>query len=622
MSADLLQLLKSALPDLPVRENVPFKEVTSWGIGGSLPILAEPTGDVELSNLCKLLQKHRIPSFLIGGGTNLAGCDKPFEGVAIRLGKGAFTAVRVGTTHVTCGASVRLLELARSAARSGLGGLAPLAGIPGTLGGALRMNAGAGGAAIGDFVIQLCGCRQDGSIWCADRDEVAFGYRTSSIPADVILTSAILQLPPSTREAEEEAISRELAARKDREPAGRTAGCTFKNTTAEDPAGKLIDMCGLKGLRRGGCVVSEKHANYIINESGDASEEALIELIIEVRRKVAEKTGFFLEPEVVFADPDALERIHREAPAPRVTVLMGGDASEREVSLRSGKAVSDGLRQAGYTVTAVDLQQCRIVPEMRECDVVFPIFHGGFGEGGDIQKLMEDAHITFVGSGSESCRWMMDKITSKRRMDAFGLPNAPWGIVTTAYREKPGHIPFPVVVKAPCEGSTIGIEKVENAGEWDEVLDRLFQYDSVLLVEKCIRGRELTIPVVDGQVMPIIEIRSPNAFYDYDAKYVYNNGHTEYLCPAPDLPPQLEEELRELSLKFAEVFRGRGMFRIDYMLDGDLRPYILEGNALPGCTATSLVPKAARQSGMSFARMVASLTMNAYLRRKPVYPAS
>ena len=618
MNADLRQMLKQEFPDLPLRENVPFKEVTSWGIGGTLPFLAEPSGDVELSALYKFLKKNRIPSLLIGGGTNLAGCDNAFDGVAIRLGKGAFSAIRVGSCHVTCGAAVRLLELAKTAAQAGLGGLAPLAGIPGSLGGALRMNAGAGGAAIGDFVVQLCGCRADGSIWCADREEVEFGYRTSSIPEDVTLTSAILRLPKSEQAAEEEAIRNELASRKLREPAGRTAGCTFKNTTTEDPAGKLIDMCGLKGLRSGGCVVSEKHANYIINESGDATEESLVDLIIEVRRKVAEKTGFFLEPEVVFADPEALERIHREAPAPKVTVLMGGDASEREVSLRSGKAVTEGLRQAGYPVTAVDLQQCRIVPEMRECDVVFPIFHGGFGEGGDIQKLMEDAHITFVGSGSESCRWMMDKIVSKRRMEAAGLPNAPWGIITTAYREKPGHIDFPVVVKAPCEGSTIGIEKVESADQWDAALDRLFKYDSVLLVEKCISGRELTIPVVDGKVMPIIEIRSPNAFYDFDAKYVYNNGHTEYLCPAPDLPPELEEELRDLSLKFAEVFRGRGMFRIDYMLDQDLRPYILEGNALPGCTATSLVPKAARQSGMSFARMVASLTMNAYLQKKTV----
>lgn len=622
MIADLLQLLKQELPDLPVRENVPFREITSWGIGGSLPVLAEPAGDVELSNLYKLLQKHQIPFLLIGGGTNFAGCDKPFEGVAIRLGKGAFSAVRVGTTHVTCGAAVRLLELAKQAAQAGLGGLAPLCGIPGTLGGALRMNAGAGGAAIGDFVVQLCGCRRDGSIWCADREELEFGYRCSSVPEDVTLTSAILELPKSDRETEEEAIRQELAARKLREPAGRTAGCTFRNTTVEDPAGKLIDMCGLKGLRIGGCAVSEKHANYIINESGEASEEALIELIIEIRRKVAEKTGFFLEPEVVFADPDALERIHREAPAPKVTVLMGGDASERDVSLRSGKAVSDGLRQAGYPVTTVDLQQCRIVPEMRHCDVVFPIFHGGFGEGGDIQKLMEDARITFVGSGSESCRWMMDKITCKRRMDAAGLPNAPWGIITTAYREKPGHLDFPVVVKAPCEGSTIGIEKVEKPEDWDAALDRLFKYDSVLLVEKFIKGRELTIPVVDGKVMPIVEIRSPHEFYDYDAKYVYNNGHTEYLCPAPDLPPELEEELHDLSLKFAEVFRGKGMFRIDYMLDKDLRPYILEGNALPGCTATSLVPKAARQSGMSFARMVASLTMNAFLQKKPAGSAS
>ena len=616
MKEDLPALLKKDFPELALRENVPFREISTWGIGGDLPVLAEPSGDVELSRLCKWLREHDLPILVLGGGTNFAGCDRAFPGVAVRLGKGAFSAIRIGSKCVTCGAGVRLHELARQAAEAGLGGMASLAGIPGTLGGALRMNAGAGGATIGDYVVQLCGCRFDGSIWCADREDIEFGYRTTTIPADVILTSAILRLPASEKQRELDAIAAELAARKEREPAGRTCGCTFKNTTVEDPAGKLIDMCGLKGLRSGGCVVSDKHANYIVNESGTATEAELLDLIIAIRRKVAEKTGFFLEPEVVFADPEALERIRREAPAPRVTVLMGGDASERDVSLRSGAAVTAGLRQAGCTVTPVDLKQCRIVPEMRDCDVVFPIFHGGFGEGGDIQKLMEDAGIAFVGSDSEACRWMMDKIASKRRMDAFGLPTAPWGIVTAAYREKPGHLDFPVVVKAPCEGSTIGIEKVDRAEDWDAALDRLFKYDSVLLVEKFIRGRELTVPVVDGQVMPIIEIRSPHDFYDYDAKYIYKNGHTQYLCPAPDLPPELEDEIRRLSLKFAEVFRGRDMFRIDYMLDADLRPYILEGNALPGCTETSLVPKAARQAGMSFARMVAKLTMNAYLRHR------
>jgi len=615
MNRVLLGKLKKELPELALRENVPFREVTSWGIGGELPVLAEPSGDVELSSLCKFLQKNRLPFLLLGGGTNLAGCDRLFEGVAIRLGKGAFSRIRIGDTHVTCGSAVRLRELALAAAEKGLGGMAPLSGIPGTLGGALRMNAGAGGVSIGSYVVQLCGCRSDGSIWCADRKDLEFGYRTSSIPEDVILTTAILELPEGDPAKETAAIEAELAARKMREPAGRTAGCTFKNTTVEDPAGKLIDLCGLKGLRSGGCVVSSKHANYIVNETGSGSEADLVDLVIRIRREVAEKTGFFLEPEVIFSDPAALDRIHAEAPAPRVTVLMGGDASERDVSLRSGAAVTAGLRQAGYPVTAVDLKECRIIPEMQDCDVVFPIFHGGFGEGGDIQKLMEDAGIAFVGSGSESCRWMMDKIASKRRMDAFGLPTAPWGIVTTAYREKPAHFDFPVVVKAPCEGSTIGIEKVDRAEDWDTALDRLFKFDSVLLVEKYIRGRELTIPVVDGRVMPIIEIRSPHAFYDYDAKYVYKNGHTQYLCPAPDLPPELEDELKSASLKFAEVFRGKDFFRIDYMLDENLRPYILEGNALPGCTETSLVPKAARQSGMSFARMVAKLAMNAYLRK-------
>jgi D-alanine-D-alanine ligase len=610
----MLQKIKSELPQIFFREQVPFRDITTLGCGGLLPLLAEVKNLDELAAVAGYLSRNRIPMLFIGGGSNLAGMDAPFAGVAVRLAREYFNGIEISAGLVRAETGVRLAELARTAAEAGFGGLAAFAGIPGTLGGALRMNAGAHGHCIGELVESLTGVRTDGRSWQAAKNDLVWNYRQSSIPADVIVTAAVLRLPDADPKVELANIAAETAARRAREPKGRTAGCMFRNAGSES-AGKLIDECGLKGCRRGSFEVSGEHANYIVNTNG-GSEADLLELMTLIRRTVAERCGIYLEPEVVFADPTARDRLRAAVPAPRIAVLKGGVTSEREVSLRSGAAVGAALRNAGYQVREIDLTTCEILPEMTAADVVYPVLHGGFGEDGRIQKLLEDEGIAFVGSGSESCRRVMDKITTKEHLDAIGLPHAKWAVLTPEKRAFPAGLKFPVVLKAPCEGSTIGIEKVDRIEDFAAALDRVFKHDPKrILVEEFIRGIEITVPVIGEKVFPIIEIRSPHGFYDYDAKYVYKDGKTEYFCPAPSLSPEMAAKIGEYTEKFFREFGCRDIMRVDFIIDGSGKPHILEGNSIPGCTATSLVPKSARVANLSFERMAAQLVQAALRRR-------
>ncbi|UKI32470.1 MAG: hypothetical protein L6W00_02465 [Lentisphaeria bacterium] len=234
--------------------------------------------------------------------------------------------------------------------------------------------------------------------------------------------------PPSshcreaTAKASKREIRRELEARRSREPGGRSAGCTFRNISEFEPAGRLIEQCGFKEYRVGGLEVSAAHANYVVNvDSG--TERDYLELLREIRTAVAEKFGFYLRPEVKFVNPSTLETLLAAPVPPKVNVLEGGTSREREISLKSGAAVAQALRNAGFDVTETDLQKCCVTPEMREADVVYPVLHGGFGEDGRIQREMEDAGLKFVGSGSAACLLVMDKIATKRLADQLGLPH-------------------------------------------------------------------------------------------------------------------------------------------------------------------------------------------------------
>ncbi len=601
------------LPSLPVKYNVSWHEVTSLGVGSEIPVIAEPTDDLSLVHLIRFCRKQSIPLFMLGGGTNTVGMDNPYNGIVVRLCQNDFIRVRTGRKHVTVGAGIRLSDMANSCARKGFGGISGLVGIPGTLGGALRMNAGARGVAIGDFVTELCGFDAEGNPWSANGADIKWSYRSSSIPADVIITAAILQLPEADKETELQKISDELKHRRATEPRGRSAGCVFKNVSDAEPAGKLIDLAGCKGMASGKVMVSELHANYFLN-TDHASEQDFVDLVCKVRRAVSEKTGFYLKPEVCFLDPASLKKVEESAVPLKVALLKGGTSSERSVSLESGGGVARALRNAGYIVDEIDVQDTRVTDEMQNADVVFPVLHGGFGENGEIQKSLEDAGLRFVGCDSRSSAIIIDKIKSKQLMEKHGIPTAPWAIVTKDNRQFPANLSLPVVIKAPCEGSTVGIAIAETAEEWEAGLDKCLAYSSELLVEQFINGMETTVGLLNGEPLPVIEIQVPGKIYDFDAKYTHNQGETRYLCPPENISQELQKKAQEIAVKFYQVSGARDILRVDIFVTKTGEMYVLEANSLPGFTASSLVPKAAGKAGISFEKLCVSLLQNAMKR--------
>jgi D-alanine-D-alanine ligase len=602
----LIDELEQTFPDLPLKYNVSWSEMTWLGVGGEIAIVAEPTDDISLSELLKFCYDRKVSVFVIGGGSNIVGMDEFYNGVVIKLAQNDFIRIKAGTHHLTVGAGVRLSDLVSGAARRGFGGIAPLGPIPGTLGGALRMNAGAHGVTIGEYVVDICGYDMSGDAIAIDGSEISWNYRSSDLPDDIIITGVILKLPMVDKEDELKKIADEKQLRRASDPSGRTAGCVFKNVSASDQAGRLIDEAGLKDFSCGSAVISMKHANFIVNRK-HASEQNIVDLMSKMRSAVAERTGFYLRPEVVFANPDDLKRIESESPAPKIVVLKGGDGSEREVSLNSGAAISTALRNAGYIVDEIDIKTCKLPEAALNADAVFPALHGSWGENGDIQKLMEDAGIKFVGCGSTVSRLVMDKIASKKLMDKENIPTPAWCTITEDNSVLPESMDFPLVVKAPCEGSTVGIFIVNSQDEYEKILPEAFKYDSELLVEQFIKGSELTVAIVNDKVMPAIEIVTPTGFYDYDAKYVHNNGETQYLCPPQTISEDIQEQAAAMALNFYKAADCRDLLRVDFIITVDGSVYVIEGNNLPGFTSSSLVPKAFKQSTGSMEMLCVNL---------------
>ncbi|MBQ9803896.1 MAG: D-alanine--D-alanine ligase [Lentisphaeria bacterium] len=607
-------ILRREFPDLKITENVSYKDITSLGIGAAaLPVLAEPATAAQLAELLQYLSRRRKRIFIAGAGTNLVGMDTPFDGVMIKISGKEFSQVDIDGTTVRCGAFARLPMVASLCAKSGLTGFAPLSGIPGSIGGALWMNAGANGTEICSLVKELDGVTFAGKPWHAEGQEINWVYRGNDIPHDVVITHAVFELQQGDIQTEEDALVAEAERRRLREPAGRTAGCAFRNISDLDPAGKLIDRCGLRGFRIGDLQVSEKHANFLIN-TGNATMQDYLRMIRTLRRAVSEKHGFYLTTEIVPLDPALAGDIEKDTPSPLINVLYGGVSSERDISLQSGAAVAQALRRGGFKVELSDIRSCAVTPVMKKSDVIYPVLHGGFGEGGELQSKLECAELRFVGSSSRASELVMDKIATKKLLDEISLPTAPWAIVTRRDRKFPEQLKFPVMIKAPCEGSTVGIVKVNSIEEWDDALEAELKFADELLVEEFVSGVEITVPVINATALEAIEIVSPSGFYDWDAKYVYNNGETQYFCPPRSLTAEVTAKAKDYALKFYHAAGCRDILRVDFIIDANGVPQILEGNSLPGNTSHSLVPKAARQAGISMEKMCASLVYAAMKR--------
>jgi len=604
-----VQTIINDLPGIKFRTNVKYFQLTTLGVGSTAELVADVENDEQLAALLTYCRDSQIKTVIIGAGSNLVGSDEPLDAVIVRL-KGDFVRIYLDTDgRLIAGGGAKLPETVRLAAEHGFGGISKLAGIPGSIGGALRMNAGANGCCISEKLVRLRGFTTDGTPWESSAAVIEWRYRSCSIPENVIITAAEFQLTKSSVEQETSLVHAELVARRNREPAGRTAGCIFRNPGTADPAGKLIDHAGLKGKEFGAIYVSWEHGNYLVNRGG-GSEKDFLRAASFIRSEIAGKFGLYLDLEVKFINPAHTKEFYASAVAPEIALFMGGESSEREVSLRSGAAVANALRNGGYPVKTFDLKKLELPPEASACRLIYPVLHGSWGEDGRLQKLMEEANWEFIGSGSVASNLVMDKILTKKRLRELNMPTAPeWIITADDLNDPPADMSFPVVVKVPREGSTVGIEKIDTPAEWRAKLPALLEMADELLAEKFISGRECTVPVVLNEAMSVVEIRPPGGFYDYDAKYIYANGHTEYFCPPVRITAAEQKMVQDLAVKFYNEFGCRDLVRVDFIIGDDGVPYILEGNSLPGFTATSLVPKAAACMNISFERLCASLVM-------------
>jgi D-alanine-D-alanine ligase len=293
-----------------------------------------------------------------------------------------------------------------------------------------------------------------------------------------------------------------------------------------------------------------------------------------------------------------------------VTLLMGGPGKERDVSLRSGAAVAKALRAAGARVEEIDVTTPEITLPA-SVDLAFNIIHGTFGEDGQLQSILHEKGIPYTGEGIEGSRTAFDKILSKEAFDRAGVPTSTWQKIRQG--ESPS-LPLPYVVKAPRQGSSVGVHIIRDAAALPAALDDCFQYGDEVLVESFFAGRELTVGIIGGEALPVVEIVPRDGFYDYDHKYT--SGASEYFVPAP--LTDAESSSVQATARAAHRALGLEVYsRVDILLAPDGSMSVLEINTIPGMTELSLLPKAAAVAGLSFPALCKEIAGLSLAKKKP-----
>ena len=291
----------------------------------------------------------------------------------------------------------------------------------------------------------------------------------------------------------------------------------------------------------------------------------------------------------------------------RVAVLYGGKSAEREVSLKSGKAVLQALSDAGVDVVGIDVGDDLLVHlQSEKIDRAFIILHGRGGEDGSMQGLLECLGIPYTGSGILASALAMDKLRTKQVWRSLGIPTPRHAVLSNENDcvEAGTELGFPLIVKPAHEGSSIGMAKVNSVEALVAAWKDAAKYDSQVLVEQWIHGPEFTVAVLRGQVLPPIALGTPHVFYDYDAKYIAND--TQYRIPC-GLDSAKEQELIDLTARACDAIGIEGWGRLDVMQDEQGRFWLLEVNTAPGMTDHSLVPMAARAAGLDFQQLVLAI---------------
>jgi D-alanine-D-alanine ligase len=295
----------------------------------------------------------------------------------------------------------------------------------------------------------------------------------------------------------------------------------------------------------------------------------------------------------------------------KVAVLMGGKAAEREVSLKSGQAVTIALQSQGVDATALDVKTLEDIQSVAQnYERAFIALHGRWGEDGVVQAILEDLGVPYTGSGMAASAVAMDKLRTKWLWLGAGLPTPKfiWVSDSLPLDIDSFAIPFPVIVKPSHEGSSIGMRKVVNNEELTDAVAFAQQYDSEILIEQWITGREYTVGVLNNKPLPLIELKTTHDFYDFEAKYQSND--TVYICPC-DLDSETQQKIQSLVLQAFNVIGAKGWGRVDLMLDECNQPWLIELNTVPGMTDHSLVPMAAKAAGLSFEKLVLEILQTA-----------
>lgn len=295
----------------------------------------------------------------------------------------------------------------------------------------------------------------------------------------------------------------------------------------------------------------------------------------------------------------------------RIALLMGGDSSEREISLKSGHAVLKALKSIGYDAKSIDVSHDLDSLINGDFEAAFIALHGTFGEDGAVQGLLEMLRLPYTGSGILASAATMNKAFAKKMMVSECVPTPEFQLFEDPVKDGVNvSVDYPLIVKPVSGGSTIGVSKVDKEAQLEKAFDDALAYGNDVLVEKFIEGREVTVGIINGAALPVIEVIPKKGMYDYEAKYT--KGMTEYIVPA-ELDGHMEEMLTDISLRVYGLFGCRGAARVDFMIDPDDGPLVLEINTIPGMTEISLLPMAAAQAGIPFGSLVKKVLEGATL---------
>jgi len=295
-----------------------------------------------------------------------------------------------------------------------------------------------------------------------------------------------------------------------------------------------------------------------------------------------------------------------------IVVMLGGPSAEREVSLRTGGAVAKALRSTGHNVTEVDPQDSTFTLPPKT-DVVFLALHGTFGEDGTIQKQLDALGVPYTGCDAEASRIGFDKVLTKKKCLEHRVPTARFEILKNVNASFPNDWQPPVVLKPVRQGSSVGLQFVNAVEEWKTKLAEAFKYDSEVLMEEKIEGRETTVGILADEPLPVVEVRVKQGEFDYKNKYT--PGASEHFCPA-DFDPATTRRIQAAGLGAFKAIGGRDYARVDVMVKKNGDPVVLEVNTLPGMTELSLLPEAAKAAGLSYEQLCQKMVDLAMKRKR------